>query len=372
MVATFLKVKGQSVTREILGYYRDRYLPHCFVIPNGRFGLYAVAKELLRPGDRVGISPITCQTVIGALLAAAVVPVFLPIECDTGNLDVQLLHDLDLPQLSAIVTTNLYGNPDNIEELSSFARARGILLVEDCAHILRTRVAGREIGTFGDVSVFSFKKYFGEWGGVVALRNEDAARRVQARIAAETLPLPLSQDAASCLRYIVSKASPRLTTAASQVRKTLHKSHADSVYGSCNLTPPDLITRRNLPSTAALLRVVEQLKRVEQFVDERHTGAEYLKANYARGVRTSPYTSDVCYLAVPLICPNRQGAANEIRHEGIPLYYLYKSLFTDVLGERCESVSATHNALISDWCDTTLPVNPQFAQPALAVIHRCT
>jgi hypothetical protein len=169
----------------ILQHYEELYHPHAVLVPSARFGLYAVAKELLSLGDRVLISPITCRTVVEALLAAGVVPVFVDIEPDTGNIDPGRLSDSVLTAARAIVTTNLYGNPDNAPHLRRAAAKHDLLFIEDCAHVIHTVIDGRRVGSLGDVSVFSFKKYFDEPGGVITFRGETAARAVRARVSAE-------------------------------------------------------------------------------------------------------------------------------------------------------------------------------------------
>ena len=174
----------QQSLEAIYGHYRRLYLPHVMLVPSARYGLYVVAKELLAPGDRVLISPVTCRTVISALLAAKAIPVFVDIDTATGNIDVSRLAASELNAARAIVTTNLYGTPDQVHELKSIATRRNLLLIEDCAHVLRTSVRGEEIGSVGDISVFSFKKHFNEPGGVICVRSENAATKIQRRIAA--------------------------------------------------------------------------------------------------------------------------------------------------------------------------------------------
>jgi len=82
---------------------------------------YAIAKTYLNPGDKIIISPITCKTVIYALLSAGIIPIFVDIDSNSGNIDVEGIPEKHLREARAIITTNLYGNPDNALEIRAIA-----------------------------------------------------------------------------------------------------------------------------------------------------------------------------------------------------------------------------------------------------------
>jgi dTDP-4-amino-4,6-dideoxygalactose transaminase len=74
-------------------------------------------------------------------------------------------------------------------------------MLEDCAHALGVRVAGRSVGTFGDIGVYSFAEgknmpCFG--GGAIATFDEGIAKRAAAVLA--KAPMPASG-------YVLKKAS---------------------------------------------------------------------------------------------------------------------------------------------------------------------
>src|SRR5262249_14606714 len=68
---------------------------------------------------------------------------------------------------------------------------RGIRVIEDCAHACGVRVDGRQVGTFGDVGVFSFaegKNMPCLGGGAIATGDEAVARRAEAILAKAATP----------------------------------------------------------------------------------------------------------------------------------------------------------------------------------------
>jgi dTDP-4-amino-4,6-dideoxygalactose transaminase len=119
------------------------------------------------------------------------VPVFCAVDPDTYNSGVDHIAEKVTPKTSAILATHLFGQPCPIQDVAALARERSIRLIEDCAHACGVRVDGRQVGTFGDVGVFSFAEgknmpCFG--GGVIVTADDDIARRAK-RILTQT-PLP--------------------------------------------------------------------------------------------------------------------------------------------------------------------------------------
>ncbi len=357
---------------DILRCYRERYLPHAVLAPSARFGLYAAAKEFLSVGDRVIISPITCRTVIYALMEAGVIPVYADIELATGNLDPGRIPDALLNDAQAIVTTNLYGNPDCVLELKRMAGARRMLLIEDCAHVLHTSVRSREIGSFGDVSVFSFKKYFHEPGGVVTLRNEAARRRLEARIKAESaMPSPAEES----LRYMqlrMAQATSRsLVARLSRMYTCVHA--AVSRSRPTTQTPTDgwqgWPAQRVMPFTASLLRVAGYLARRERLVAERMASARALIAQCPLAVKSSGYADEVCYLAVPFFFSRRDAVVSAVRQQGIATYFLYTPPMNVLFGGNPYRNHSLDAEMIDRWCRNILPINPQFSREYLEAIR---
>lgn len=118
-----------------------------------------------------------------ALRAIGARPLY--VDCDwSGRMDAQdLRQKLDFqPNVSAIVVTHLYGLSSNILEVVGVGQERGLKILEDCAQSIGATVQGRRLGSFGDVSTFSFypTKNLGALGdaGAVLTSDEEIAQRV--------------------------------------------------------------------------------------------------------------------------------------------------------------------------------------------------
>lgn len=63
-------------------------------------------------------------------------------------------------QTLAVFFVHYFGFTSDIEGMSALARRRGVVLIEDCALAVGARHRGRELGTYGDVALFSMRKMF--------------------------------------------------------------------------------------------------------------------------------------------------------------------------------------------------------------------
>src|SRR5690606_41847955 len=136
----------------------------CLLLPSNRLGLYLALRHWCSPGQRLLMSPISADEILFLVLAAGLRPVIAPLSPRDGNVDAARA---DLSGVDAVLTTNLYGLPDDVTAFS------GKVVVEDVAHAMETTVGGRPLGTFGLAGVFSLGKHPGAGsGGVLAVAEE--------------------------------------------------------------------------------------------------------------------------------------------------------------------------------------------------------
>jgi dTDP-4-amino-4,6-dideoxygalactose transaminase len=133
----------------------------------------------LCPGDEVICPTYTFHATVSPLVLLGVTPVF----CDClpdGNIDPDGIAPLISAKTKAIVVTHMWGVPCDMDRIVPLARARGLLLFEDCSHAHGAQYQGRHVGTFGDAAAWSLqgpKTISGGEGGILLTDHEELFHR---------------------------------------------------------------------------------------------------------------------------------------------------------------------------------------------------
>ena len=112
--------------------------------------------ELLAAGAEVLVPAVTWPTQIWSLMMAGLRVRFVDIDPRTLNVDLKDLEQKVGPRTRAISLVHLMGNPNDMTAVAEICRRRSLLLFEDCCEALTARFNGKQVGTFGLASAFSF------------------------------------------------------------------------------------------------------------------------------------------------------------------------------------------------------------------------
>ena len=132
-------------------------------------------------GDEVITSPISFVATSNMLTALGAKPVWCDVKLD-GNIDERFIKRLITPKTKAIVPVHFGGNPVNIHAINKIAKEYNLLVIEDGAHAFGSSIDGKKIGTFSDMSIFSFhaiKPITTGEGGCVVTDNAEFAKRLK-------------------------------------------------------------------------------------------------------------------------------------------------------------------------------------------------
>lgn len=162
----------------------ERYLdiPHVIACGSGTDALaLALFAHDIGAGDEVIVPSHTATATIAAVAMTGATPVFADIEPDFYTLAVKEVEARCTSRTKAIVAVHLYGQAADIVGLQKVARARKLLLIEDCAQAVGADFNGRKLGTFADIGCYSFFPTknlgaIGDAGAVVCPDPEVAAR----------------------------------------------------------------------------------------------------------------------------------------------------------------------------------------------------
>ena len=124
---------------------------------SGTAGLHMGVRALgIGEGDEVLTTPFSFVASANCLLYERAIPVFVDIEEDSLGMDPERVASASTPRTRAILPVHVFGRPCRIEALASDARAHGWAIIEDACEGLGSSVAGKPLGSFGDVAVFAF------------------------------------------------------------------------------------------------------------------------------------------------------------------------------------------------------------------------
>lgn len=157
-------------------------IPHCAALSSGTAAIHLALIVLgVEKGDEVICSSFTFSASCNPIVYQGATPVFVDSEMDTWNMDPELLEYAINDRIvkgrkpKAIVLVHLYGMPAKIKEILQVASKFEIPIIEDAAEALGSEYFGQKVGTFGELSIFSFngnKIITTSGGGALVSNNE--------------------------------------------------------------------------------------------------------------------------------------------------------------------------------------------------------
>ena len=150
---------------------------------NGTATLHSALFALgVRPGDEVIVPPLTMSATSMAVLQADAIPVFADVEENTLQIDPKSIEKLITTRTKAIITVALYGLSPDMDPIMALAKKHNLKVIEDNAQCFLATYKGKKVGTFGDVSSYSFQRSkhmtSGE-GGMICTDDESIADEVR-------------------------------------------------------------------------------------------------------------------------------------------------------------------------------------------------
>lgn len=135
---------------------------HCEFVSTGRAALTLalLALKELDGGRRqeVLIPSYTCFSVPSSVVKAGLRVRLADVNPETLDFLPESLDRIDGKRVLAVVATNLYGMPNDMEFLRRLTQDRGVYLIDDAAQCLGGSVGEKQCGTWGDIGLYSLDK----------------------------------------------------------------------------------------------------------------------------------------------------------------------------------------------------------------------
>jgi len=133
-------------------------------------------------GDEVITTPMTFPATSNAVIHTGATPVFADVDPRTMNIDPDEIEKKITSRTRAIIPVHFAGRPCEMERIMQIADSRDLLVIEDCAHSIESRIDGQATGTFGQLGCFSFyvtKNVITGEGGMVTTGSDELAETVK-------------------------------------------------------------------------------------------------------------------------------------------------------------------------------------------------
>ena len=178
-------ILGQNVTdfERVFGNYIG--VKECIGVANGSDALVIALRALgVNRNDEVATVANAGFYTCAALNQIGAQPIFIDIDLDSQLIDPKdFKSKVLINKIKFLVVTHLYGQVAPIKELLDICIENGIRVLEDCAQAHGAQVDGKKVGSFGDISTFSFypTKNLGAVGdgGAVLTNNIELAEKVR-------------------------------------------------------------------------------------------------------------------------------------------------------------------------------------------------
>lgn len=146
---------------------------------NGHLALYCALKALELDGEII-TTPFTFASTTNAIVQAGCTPVYCDIKADY-TIDENKIESLITNKTCAIVAVHVYGNICNVEAIEAIAQKHNLKVIYDAAHAFGVEYKNRGIGSYGDISMFSFhatKVFHTIEGGCLTFQDDSLAEKI--------------------------------------------------------------------------------------------------------------------------------------------------------------------------------------------------
>jgi len=298
-----------------------------FAFWKGRVALYALLRALdVGAGDEIILPGYTCVMNVNPIKYVGAKPVYVDIEPDTFNMNVNLLKEKITDKTKVIIAQHTYGYPCEMDTIIKIAQSSGICVLEDCCLALGSKYQGKMVGTFGRAGYFSFqwnKPYTTGLGGMVITNDQELAERIES-LTANKMCQPSGWEVFMLkmqLMFYRLFIYPRTTALAQSLFRYLTKKGA--VIGSSSTSefePEKADDFFKAMSSVQARSGIRQLDKIEKNIAHRREMTQlYDKLLEAKGFKSSRDWAEPVLVRYPVRITEKDKALAQAAKAGIEL-----------------------------------------------------
>jgi perosamine synthetase len=153
---------------------------YAIAVSSGTAGLHLTVRSLgIGTGDEVITTPFSFIASSNCLLFEGATPVFVDIEPQNYNMDVNQIEEKITAKTKAILAVHIFGQPVDMPAVNMIADQHHLLVIEDACEALGTTIKGKQAGSFGKAAVFAFypnKQITTGEGGIIVTNDPEIDR----------------------------------------------------------------------------------------------------------------------------------------------------------------------------------------------------
>lgn len=187
LMDAFLSTWISSTGKYVIQFEED-FSKYCGVkygvaVSNGTVALHLALSALgVGEGDEVIVPDITFAATINAVIYTGAKPVIVDVEEDGWCMDPDEVEKAITANTKVIIPVHIYGQPCDMGRICEIASKHQLHIVEDCAEAHGAEWDGRKVGSFGEISCFSFfgnKVITTGEGGMCITNSEELDKRMR-------------------------------------------------------------------------------------------------------------------------------------------------------------------------------------------------
>ena len=166
--------EGKKFEKNFSHFSNTKY---ALALANGTLALDLCLRSIgINSGDevivtgRTFIASASCISILGAK------PVFVDVDPNSQNLDINLLEPALTKKTKAIICVHFAGFPCDMPNIIKFAKKNSLFVIEDCAQAHGAMINDKSVGSFGDINAWSFCNdkimTTGGEGGMITTNNK--------------------------------------------------------------------------------------------------------------------------------------------------------------------------------------------------------